>query len=50
MLNTGAGNDQVTVDLTDGTDGFFALNTETGDDTVHAQASTLPLSSWSRQP
>ncbi len=42
-LNTGAGNDNVTVNLSAATDGFFALNTEAGDDTVDAHNSTLPL-------
>src|SRR5207244_1320133 len=42
-LSTGAGNDNVTVSLSAGTNGFFALNTEAGDDTIDASASTLPL-------
>ncbi|MGP0628314.1 LEPR-XLL domain-containing protein [Nitrospina sp. 32_T5] len=57
-LNTGLGNDNVTVDLDDGEDGFFVLNTmggaesanpdlldgtETDDDEVDASNSTLPL-------
>ena len=45
LLNTGAGDDLVTVDLDDdaGDDGFFVLHTQAGDDTVRAAASTLPL-------
>jgi Ca2+-binding RTX toxin-like protein len=58
LLNTGLGNDNVTVNLTAGQDGFFALNTSGGsqspnpaaftgtvrdDDTVDASRSTLPL-------
>ena len=43
MLNTGPGDDDVTVALDTGTDGLFALNTQEGDDTVEASASTLPL-------
>jgi len=42
-FNTGAGDDDVTVALTDGTDGFFVLNTQGGDDVVDASASTLSL-------
>lgn len=50
-LNTGLGDDVVTVKLKDGVDGFFVLNTqgphtpdtETDDDTVDASASSLPL-------
>ena len=51
-LNTGLGDDHVTVDLDAGEDGFFVLNTQgpfndyltLGDrDTVRAAASTLPL-------
>src|SRR5262249_49995640 len=42
MLNTGAGDDAVTVAL-GAADGFFALNTEAGDDRVLAGASTAPL-------
>ena len=50
-LNTGLGDDEVTVELEEGTDGFFVLNTqgphdpvtETDDDDVDASASTLPL-------
>jgi Ca2+-binding RTX toxin-like protein len=58
MLNTGLGDDHITVDLTAGQDGFFVLNTMGGaaspaptgnitpysdNDTVRAAASTLPL-------
>jgi Ca2+-binding RTX toxin-like protein len=43
MLNTGAGNDTVNVTLSAATDGFFALNTEAGDDQILASSSTLPL-------
>ncbi len=43
MVNTGAGDDSVAVSLDVGVDGFFALNTEGGDDFVDAAASTLPL-------
>jgi len=43
VLNTGAGDDSVAVSLEAGIDGFFALNTEEGDDIVDAAASTLPL-------
>lgn len=42
-LNTGAGDDQVTVELDAALHGFFVLNTQDGDDTVDASASTLPL-------
>ncbi|MFT7227617.1 MAG: hypothetical protein ACI8PW_000192, partial [Methylophilaceae bacterium] len=54
-LNTGLGDDDVTVSLIDGTDGFFVLNTQgqfdhdylgtpiTDTDTVDATASSLPL-------
>ena len=50
-LNTGLGDDTVTVELEEGVDGFFVLNTqgphtpgtETDDDDVDASASTLPL-------
>ena len=51
-LNTGLGNDSVTVDLDTGTDGFFVLNTQgpynpyltlADRDRVNASASTLPL-------
>ena len=59
VLNTGLGNDHVTVNLTAGQDGFFVLNTSGGsvtddplpiaatpgpdDDVVNAAGSTLPL-------
>ncbi len=43
QLNTGAGNDTVTVSLDAATDGFFALNTQDGADEVKAGASDLPL-------
>ncbi|MCP3939083.1 MAG: calcium-binding protein, partial [Actinomycetia bacterium] len=43
LVNTGGGADDVTVSLSAGTDGFFALNTESGNDTVDASSSTLPL-------
>ncbi|MCY2932455.1 MAG: calcium-binding protein, partial [Planctomycetota bacterium] len=43
MLSTGAGADNVTVALAAGTDGFFSVNGEAGDDTIDAIASTLPL-------
>ena len=43
MLNTGAGDDNVTVTLNALTDGFFALNTEAGNDQVNASTSSLPL-------
>ncbi|HVZ63437.1 MAG TPA: LEPR-XLL domain-containing protein, partial [Lacunisphaera sp.] len=42
-LNTGAGNDQVTVTLNAATDGFFVLNTQAGDDTADASGSSLPV-------
>ena len=51
-LNTGLGDDHVTVNLTAGQDGFFVLNTQgpynqflslSDKDTVDANASTLPL-------
>src|SRR5207253_454830 len=51
-IDTGLGDDNVTVDLTAGEDGFFVLNTQGPDntlpltrdnDTVHAETSTLPL-------
>ncbi|MCK9231001.1 MAG: hypothetical protein M0P18_10020, partial [Syntrophales bacterium] len=42
-FNTGAGNDDVTLKLDASTDGFFVLNTQDGDDTVDASASSLPL-------
>jgi len=43
LLRTGGGADTVTVDLQAGTDGFFSLNTEGGDDKVDATMSSLPL-------
>jgi hypothetical protein len=43
MLNTGPGDDDVTVSLDAETDGLFALNTQEGDDNVDASDSTLPL-------
>jgi Ca2+-binding RTX toxin-like protein len=43
MLNTGGGNDAVTVRLTDGQDGALSLNTQAGDDTVNAADSSLGL-------
>jgi Ca2+-binding RTX toxin-like protein len=43
MLNTGPGDDVVTVTLDADADGFFALNAEAGDDRVEAGLSTLPL-------
>ena len=43
LVNTGGGDDDVTVDLHSNTDGFFALNTEAGNDTVSGSTSTLPL-------
>jgi Ca2+-binding RTX toxin-like protein len=43
VLNTGPGNDTVNISLSALTDGFFAVNTEAGDDRVLAAASTLPL-------
>ena len=42
-LFTGGGNDEVTVALAAGTDGFFVVGTQSGDDTIDATASTLPL-------
>lgn len=42
-FNTGTGNDDVTVNLDASADGFFVLNTQDGDDTVDASASSLPL-------
>ncbi len=42
-LNTGAGNDNVTVALSAATDDLFAVNTQDGDDTVDASTSTLPI-------
>jgi Ca2+-binding RTX toxin-like protein len=43
LLRTGGGGDIVNVDLHTGADGFFALDTEAGDDEVDASGSTLPL-------
>ena len=43
MLNTGLGNDTVTVNLADGQNGALSLNTQEGDDIVHGEASSLPL-------
>ncbi len=43
MVNTGPGDDTVTVNLTDGEDGAFSLNTQEGNDKVFGGASTLPL-------
>ncbi|MGA8051658.1 MAG: hypothetical protein WCA09_15880, partial [Burkholderiales bacterium] len=43
MLNTGLGDDTVTVNLADGQNGAFALNTQEGNDHVHGENSTLPL-------
>ena len=52
LLDTGLGNDNVTVSLVGqldvggsdlGQDGYFALNTQGGDDKVDASASSLPL-------
>ena len=43
VLNAGPGDDEVTVDLQAGQDGFFALNAEAGDDSIDAATSTLPL-------
>lgn len=42
-LNTGDGGDQVDVDLLDGVDGAFVLNTEEGDDTVNGGTSSLGI-------
>ena len=42
-LNTGDGGDTVTVDLVDGSDDFFVLNGQGGDDDIDARTSTLPL-------
>jgi Ca2+-binding RTX toxin-like protein len=42
-LNTGAGDDRVAVTLNVATDGFFALNTQQGDDTADASGSSLPV-------
>lgn len=43
LLDTGAGNDNVIVNLKNGEDGAFALNLNTGNDTADGSASTLPL-------
>ncbi|HSW25431.1 MAG TPA: hypothetical protein VLJ62_21910 [Burkholderiaceae bacterium] len=43
LLNTGAGNDTVTANLTAGEDGAFALNLGQGDDTLEGSASSLSL-------
>ncbi|CAM5793933.1 LEPR-XLL domain-containing protein [Rhizobacter fulvus] len=43
LLDTGAGNDKVTVNLQNGDDGAFALNLNSGDDTADGSASSLPL-------
>ena len=43
VINTGAGNDHVTVSLNATVGGIFSLNMEDGDDYVDASASTLPL-------
>src|SRR5262249_19151440 len=42
-LNTGEGNDRVTVSLDAATDGFFVVNTQGGDDTVNAAGATVPV-------
>src|SRR5882724_763272 len=42
-VNTGYGNDTVSVSLHAGVDGAFALNTGAGDDHIDASSSTLPL-------
>ena len=42
-LNPGPGDDIVGVSLDAAVDGFFAVNTQEGDDTVNASASSLPL-------
>jgi len=42
-LATGSGSDRVTVNLKEGGNGAFSLETETGDDWVDGSASTLPL-------
>ncbi|MEW6161424.1 MAG: calcium-binding protein, partial [Verrucomicrobiota bacterium] len=42
-LNTGAGDDFVTANLTAAQDGFFVLNTEADEDVIDASASSLPL-------
>ncbi|HEX5216895.1 MAG TPA: calcium-binding protein, partial [Vicinamibacterales bacterium] len=43
MLDTGAGDDHVVVNLAEGDDGAFSLNLNAGDDCLDASASTLPL-------
>ncbi|MDX9818689.1 MAG: calcium-binding protein, partial [Desulfococcus multivorans] len=43
MVNTGEGDDTVTVNLDAGKSGAFALNTQSGDDTVFGAGSTAPL-------
>ncbi|MCH5375611.1 MAG: hypothetical protein JJ992_16695, partial [Planctomycetes bacterium] len=43
MLDTGAGDDQVTVDLQNDEDGAFSLNLNAGDDQVNGSVSTGPL-------
>src|SRR5213075_381112 len=42
-LNTGAGDDHVTVVLSAASDGFFVVNTQDGADDVDGTASSLPL-------
>ena len=43
LLDTGAGDDVVTIRLEDGEDGAFALNLKEGDDSADASASTLEI-------
>ena len=43
MLNTGRGDDTVTVNLADGQNGALSLNTQEGDDVVHGEGSSLSL-------
>jgi Ca2+-binding RTX toxin-like protein len=43
MLDTGAGDDHVVVDLAEGDDGAFSLNLNAGVDWVDGSGSTLPL-------
>ena len=43
MLDTGLGNDEVTVNLQNGDDGAFSLNLNAGDDKAFGQQSSLPL-------
>ncbi|QSA97859.1 OmpA family protein [Methylococcus sp. EFPC2] len=43
MLDTGLGNDRVTVNLQDGDDGAFSLNLNAGDDSLDGSASSLPI-------